>query len=113
VFTVTTPEEASSELPATVAGGGPPSAAEHLDALSVFVAKLRAEQDRSEAMVEEIEQLHHALESRDIIGQAKGMLMERFDVDADGAFTLLVKLSQESNTPVKVIAQRLVEIAHP
>lgn len=45
------------------------------------------------------EQLRRALNSRDDIGQAKGILMERFSITADGAFALLRQLSQESNTP--------------
>jgi transcriptional regulator with GAF, ATPase, and Fis domain len=49
-------------------------------------------------------QFKSALNSRDIIGQAKGMIMERFGVDAVQAFDLLTKLSQQSNT-------RLVEVA--
>jgi len=72
-----------------------------------------AEQDRFDAMVREIEQLRRALETRDIIGQAKGMLMERFDIDAAAAFGLLKNLSQQSNTPVAVIAQKVIEIDHP
>ncbi|GAA2057568.1 GAF and ANTAR domain-containing protein [Williamsia deligens] len=50
-----------------------------------------------------------ALASRDTIGQAKGMIMERFGVDPVEAFALLRKLSQDSNTPVTDVAQRLVE----
>ncbi|WP_205875773.1 ANTAR domain-containing protein [Mycobacterium camsae] len=61
----------------------------------------------------EVEHLRHAIESRDIIGQAKGMLMERFDVDAAAAFDLLVKLSQDSNTRLEKIARTLVNIDHP
>ncbi len=45
------------------------------------------------------EQLRRALSSRDDIGQAKGILMERFSITADAAFALLRQLSQESNTP--------------
>ncbi len=37
------------------------------------------------------------------------MLMERFDVDAIRAFELLTKVSQESNTRLSVIAQRIIE----
>jgi len=51
-----------------------------------------------------------ALASRDMIGQAKGMLMERFQVDAVRAFELLKQLSQESNKPLWEIAQRLVRV---
>lgn len=50
-----------------------------------------------------------ALASRDIIGQAKGMIMERFKVDAAHAFELLTRLSQNSNTPVRVIAQEIID----
>ena len=47
-----------------------------------------------------IRQFETALASRDLIGQAKGMVMERFNIDADHAFDLITKLSQETNTPV-------------
>ena len=53
-------------------------------------------------------QFRSALNSRDVIGQAKGMIMERFCVDAVRAFELLVKLSQQSNTRVAVVAAELV-----
>jgi hypothetical protein len=55
------------------------------------------------------EQFKKALGSRDVIGQAKGMLMERYGVDAVQAFDLLRKLSQDSNTPLFEIAADLVE----
>lgn len=53
-------------------------------------------------------QFQSALASRDIIGQAKGMIMERFDTDAVRAFELLTRLSQNSNTRVAVIAEEIV-----
>jgi GAF domain-containing protein len=62
-----------------------------------------------------LEAVHHdrhyrsALGSRDIIGQAKGMLMERFDVDALAAFALLTRLAEESHRPVVVVAKELLE----
>ena len=62
------------------------------------------------------EQFKKALTSRDVIGQAKGMLMERYGVNAIQAFDLLRKLSQDSNTPLIQIATDLVEkqqSAHP
>jgi GAF domain-containing protein len=55
------------------------------------------------------QQLQAALLSRDLIGQAKGMLMERFDVDAGGAFDMLRKLSQQMNVRLAEIAKRIVE----
>lgn len=59
-------------------------------------------------MVRRDEQFRSALASRDVIGQAKGMLMERFDLDAVQAFELLKRLSQHSNTPLFGVARRLV-----
>lgn len=53
-------------------------------------------------------QFRYALASRDIIGQAKGMIMERFNVDATHAFELLKKLSQDSNTRLIDVATELV-----
>jgi len=55
-------------------------------------------------------QWRSALVSRDLIGQAKGMLMERFSVGAVQAFTMLVTLSQDSNTPVAKVAERIVHL---
>jgi GAF domain-containing protein len=49
-----------------------------------------------------------ALDSRTTIGQAEGMLMERFDVDADTAFTVLRRYSQALNRPLREIAHELV-----
>lgn len=69
--------------------------------------------ERLQAVVAENRQLRRAIETRDTIGQAKGMLMERFDIDAAGAFELLVKLSQDTNARVEQIALKLVEIDHP
>lgn len=49
-----------------------------------------------------------ALSSRDAIGQAKGMIMERYHVDADAAFAMLTKMSQNSNTRIVDIARELI-----
>jgi GAF domain-containing protein len=59
------------------------------------------------------QQFRSALASRDIIGQAKGILMERFNINAVAAFELLQKLSQQSNTRLAEIAERLIAIDHP
>lgn len=63
-------------------------------------------------MVRRDQQFRTALVSRDIIGQAKGMLMERFSIDAAEAFKLLARLSQESNTRVAELAHRVVAGDH-
>jgi hypothetical protein len=53
------------------------------------------------------QQFRVALVSRDIIGQAKGRLMERFDIDAAEAFERLKQMSQDANTPIAQVAQRV------
>lgn len=58
--------------------------------------------------VREREQLRVALTSRDLIGQAKGMIMERYRIDADAAFRLLARLSQDSNTKLVEVARQVV-----
>ncbi|GAA4916419.1 ANTAR domain-containing protein [Actinomycetospora succinea] len=52
--------------------------------------------------------LGQALASRDVIGQAKGILMERFTVDDDEAFQMLVDSSQETNVKLVDVATWLV-----
>jgi hypothetical protein len=54
------------------------------------------------------EQFRRALASRDTIGQAKGMIMERYGVDAVQAFEVLRKLSQDSNVALVQVAADLV-----
>lgn len=55
------------------------------------------------------EQLMSAVESRDIIGQAKGIIMERYHIDAVQAFDMLRRLSQEMNVRLFDIARRVVD----
>lgn len=59
------------------------------------------------------DQFRSALASRDMIGQAKGIIMERFDLDAVEAFELLTRLSQQSNTRLIDIAKSLIDSEHP
>src|SRR6478752_1190523 len=49
--------------------------------------------------------LERALESRDLIGQAKGIIMQARRVTAEEAFTLLVRRSQETNTKLVDVAE--------
>jgi len=58
-------------------------------------------------MMRRDQQFRVALVSRDIIGQAKGRLMERFDIDAAEAFERLKQMSQDGNTPIAQVAQRV------
>ncbi|MET7440151.1 GAF and ANTAR domain-containing protein [Streptomyces sp. NPDC004082] len=55
------------------------------------------------------EQLTEAMRTRDLIGQATGILMERLDIDAAEAFDSLVRTSQRENVKLRDLAGRIVE----
>jgi GAF domain-containing protein len=56
-----------------------------------------------------IENLWQAVDARKRIGQAQGILMERFELTADQAFAVLLRYSQDNNVKLRVVADRLVE----
>jgi hypothetical protein len=65
---------------------------------------------RSHALQEQrAENLHLAMVSREIIGQAQGILMERERITADQAFQLLRHSSQRLNVKLRDVAQTLVD----
>ena len=64
---------------------------------SVALARLRAEQD-----------LWRAIDSRHLIGQAQGILMERFGLPPERAFGVLRRYSQQHNIKLHEIASTLV-----
>ena len=49
-----------------------------------------------------------ALERRLVIGEAKGILMERLDLSRDDAFAFLTRRSQELNVKLHELAEQLV-----
>ncbi|MGV0852156.1 GAF and ANTAR domain-containing protein [Mycolicibacterium phlei] len=55
------------------------------------------------------DQLKSAMTTRDRIGQAKGIIMERYGVDEVRAFEMLRQLSQETNTKLTEVAQRVID----
>jgi GAF domain-containing protein len=57
----------------------------------------------------EVENLELAVDARSLVGQAQGILMERFDLDADRAFAVLRRYSQDHNIKLRAVAQRLVD----
>jgi GAF domain-containing protein len=57
----------------------------------------------------EVDHLHQALRTREIIGQAIGLLMAQYQLDTDGAFAFLVRTSSHSNIKVRDIAVQMVE----
>lgn len=54
-------------------------------------------------------QMATALSSRDLIGQAKGILMERFHLAPDAAFALLVRTSSHTNTRLRAVCEQLCD----
>jgi GAF domain-containing protein len=54
------------------------------------------------------DQLNEALVSRKVIGQAIGILMERYRIDADRAFQFLVRASSSSNIKLRDVADEIV-----
>lgn len=54
------------------------------------------------------EQLRTGLHSRDVVGQAKGLLMERYRITAPQAFALLVRISQDNNRRLIDLADRII-----
>ncbi|MDP9219910.1 MAG: GAF and ANTAR domain-containing protein [Actinomycetota bacterium] len=53
------------------------------------------------------ENLKRAVHSRNLIGQAQGILMERYGLSADKAFELLRRVSQNENVKLRDVAARL------
>ncbi len=53
--------------------------------------------------------LNVALQSRRAIGQAIGMVMERYHVDEDNAFKFLTRVSQNNNIKLREVAQELID----
>ncbi|HEY0933008.1 MAG TPA: GAF and ANTAR domain-containing protein [Trebonia sp.] len=70
--------------------------------LATFAALALAEAQRAD-------QMQDALGNRDVIGQAKGVLMERHGITADIAFGVLARVSQAENVKLAEIARRFVE----
>jgi AmiR/NasT family two-component response regulator len=57
----------------------------------------------------EVDQLHHALDSRLTIGRAEGICMARLDIDAVPAFEYLKRLSSTTNHKLVEIAAEIAE----
>ncbi|MFE2580404.1 GAF and ANTAR domain-containing protein [Streptomyces sp. NPDC059378] len=55
------------------------------------------------------EQLTEAMRTRDLIGQATGILMERLNIDAAQAFDSLVRASQRENIKLRDLARTVVD----
>jgi hypothetical protein len=85
-------------------------AAQHIaDTLASHAGLVLAMALRSLLDGEKIGQLEEAIRSRDIIGQAKGILMEREHCTPDESFDMLRRASQKLNIKLRQVAAALVE----
>jgi GAF domain-containing protein len=64
------------------------------------------------AFAYEITNLKEALQTRTVIGQATGIMMQRLGLSEERAFAFLKRLSSERNTKMRVLSQELVEAAN-
>jgi GAF domain-containing protein len=55
------------------------------------------------------ETLALAIDARKLVGQAMGILMERYQLDEARAFEVLKRYSQDTNTKLRDVAQQLIE----
>ncbi len=69
----------------------------------ILNANHMVEQSRAE------DNLTRALESRDVIGQAKGILMAQHQLTAEAAFEMLRRISQTRNLKLREVAAHVVE----
>lgn len=74
------------------------------DIASIAILQAKAVQDAQQRD----DQLQHALDSRVVIEQAKGVLAERSHVDMDTAFNWIRTRARSSNTQLTTIATRII-----
>ncbi|MGY4712903.1 ANTAR domain-containing protein [Mycolicibacterium sp. CBM1] len=77
---------------------------EILDLLTTAVSRAIADFARFKTARDTAESIQRVLQSRAPIEQAKGVLMAMHGIDADAAFDVLRKQSQQTNVPVRVLA---------
>jgi GAF domain-containing protein len=74
-----------------------------------FISWLATHASIAIANIAEREGLRTALSNRTVIGQAEGILMSSFGIDADRAFAYMKRLSQDTNTKLVKIAAEIIE----
>jgi hypothetical protein len=81
-----------------------------LDALQVELGRVLAAH-ASVAVASQFEerQLHQALETRTVIGQATGILIERFGLSPDQAFAVMQRVSQHHDVKLHDLAEYFVQ----
>jgi GAF domain-containing protein len=72
-----------------------------------FVAIAVANAEATARAVDDVANMRRAMDSRSVIEQAKGILMERYKITAEQAFTLLTHASQRTNVKLRDVAEEL------
>lgn len=86
------------------------SSARDYDEDDILSARMVAERvSASIGHAQEQETLWEAVDARHQIGQAQGILMERFQIGADTAFAVMRRYSQEKNKKVRDVAADIIE----
>jgi GAF domain-containing protein len=75
--------------------------------VAAFVAIAVGNAEAAARATIDVANMRQAMVSRSVIEQAKGILMERYKVTAEHAFTLLTHASQRSNVKLREIAEEL------
>lgn len=75
--------------------------------LAAHVAGLATLSGATQVATARAQQLDEAVATRDVIGQAKGILMERERITADQAFDILRRISQRMNRKLRDVADEL------
>jgi GAF domain-containing protein len=72
-----------------------------------FVAIAVGNAEAAARATDDVDNMRRAMASRAVIEQAKGILMERYKVTSDQAFTLLTHASQRSNVKLREVSEEL------
>jgi GAF domain-containing protein len=75
--------------------------------VAAFVAIAVANAEAAARATDDVANMRRAMASRSVIEQAKGILMERYKITSEQAFTLLTHASQRSNVKLRDIAEEL------
>ena len=82
------------------------------DSESISLAEIFADQAAAAmGFVRAVQTVNQALLMRETIGQAVGIVMERYTIDTDRAFAFLVRTAQTSNARVQDVAEEIVAAA--
>lgn len=81
---------------------------EDLSRVAALIHELEAIRAQLEQERDTVQHLHQAVGSRDTIGQAKGILMERYKISADAAFLMLRDESNLSHRKLLTVAHDLI-----